>query len=63
MCLISPGGISLWRLNRLFRSVTLTRLLLLTLLPGVMALVFTGYQTYGIERSAADQDLMSRVSE
>lgn len=43
------------------RSLSLTTLLLLTLVPGVLALLLTTYTSYQRERLAADQDLLGRV--
>lgn len=43
------------------RSLSLTALLLLTLVPGILALLLTTYGSYQRERHAADQDLLGRV--
>jgi len=43
------------------RSLSLTALLLLTLVPGILALLLTTYGSYERERHAADQDLLGRV--
>jgi len=43
------------------RSLSLNTLLLLTLVPGLLALMFTSVASYQRERQAADQDLLGRV--
>jgi len=48
-------------IKRSISSLNLHTLLLLTLLPGLLALVFTASNTYHRERSAADQALLARV--
>lgn len=48
-------------IKRISSSLSLHTLLLLTLLPGLLALVFIASSTYKRERSAADLNLLGRV--
>lgn len=48
-------------MNRLLQSLGLRWLLLLILVPGVAALVYTTLNTQSIQRMSAEQDLLARV--
>jgi len=46
---------------RLFRALGMRSLLLLTVLPGVVALAISSYHVYRVYEDASNQDLLSRV--
>lgn len=48
-------------LERLFQSIGLNSLLVLTLLPGMLAMAYTYTSSYQLARDAARQDLLGRV--
>lgn len=48
-------------ISRLFSALSLRTLLLLTLLPSMVALGWTSYDTYQVHKASAYQDLMGRV--